>query len=92
MPNGQGTWDPVYGTWEPDDPTFACSRCGTQVKEDDLVYPNDCDGEYAICDSCYSDYDKCSECGQEFHIDDLTEDDGKYYCEDCLAEKEENNE
>lgn len=80
-PYGQGSWNSIVGTFEPDDPKCYCDRCGKEVDGEDDLHEV-CLDEF-VCDECYDEYVKCEGCDTEINIDDSFEVEGKNYCEDC---------
>lgn len=90
MPHGQGTWDPQYGTWEPDDDVYVCSRCEATSKNEDFL--TEVHNDFYVCPDCLEEYAACTSCGALTYCDDLFEVNGKQYCEDCANEEENSNE
>lgn len=69
---------------------YHCDDCGSYFEScDSLITTHD---ERDICESCYDDYFTCAECGEVYHNDDANycEEDGEYYCPDCIAQFESN--
>lgn len=64
-----------------------CVDCGEYHNDQSVTYINN---HGHVCNSCLSDYCICDECEDWFSIDDVTEFEGEYYCDDCYAELEEN--
>lgn len=61
-----------------------CACCGNAYDESEMHLLSD--GQ-AVCDDCYGCGEalECEACGELFLSVDLTEKDGKFYCNECLA-------
>lgn len=59
-----------------------CHHCNARVHEEDTI--SYCDGEYSLCERCYSRYyGACYRCEETRCNDDLTECEGEWYCDRC---------
>lgn len=83
MPHGLGYYDTALGAYLPDDPIYTCEKCGSISTDEEFL--TEIHGEY-WCPECLEETTDCFGCDTLFHFDDLTEENGHLYCEDCLIE------
>ena len=64
-----------------------CDNCGRYVRHEDVSYV---DGEdESLCESCYSEIEKCEECGEDNYPHHIFEtDDNVKLCESCYNDTE----
>ena len=66
-----------------------CEDCGDYVHRDDIVV-REVDGwDRELCECCADDYIKCDRCGEWVRDNDAYRCNGKWYCESCLDEIED---
>lgn len=61
----------------------ACEDCSETIRRDDSNCVNDC---RCVCNSCNDDYYRCEGCDGSYHRDNISFDDDRAYCEDCMPE------
>jgi formylmethanofuran dehydrogenase subunit E len=62
-----------------------CDECGKYVNRYDVTYVPSVDMD--VCDECLSKYyERCDKCGELYYSHDLSEHDGKHYCDECYEE------
>lgn len=74
-----------------DDYYAECEECGENYDKDDMYW---CESEIGyVCPECFEEsYAVCEECGEVFRREDMIEHNGKYYCEDCYEDEDEDEE
>jgi hypothetical protein len=72
--------------WYCSDCTSYCERCEGRFFGE--VYDvHDGNGErICVCEECLDNYQRCERCDDYFHVSNVTEVDGDYYCDICLTD------